>query len=86
MEYKEEIQKVAKTIIGMERTAVSTRDVALAFTRYLIGDREIALRELQKLKTIPNQVLGFEYHEDNYTKTFDNLFSKILQALKSGLS
>lgn len=86
MDYKQEIKKVAKTIHGMDRTAASTRDVALAFTKYLIGDREIALRDLQKLKTIPNQVLGFEYHEDNYTQTFDNLFSKILQALKSGLS
>jgi len=86
MDYKTELKRLAVEIHGKNRTAATTQDVALAFTKYLIGDREVAIRDLQKLKTIPNQVLGFEYHEDNYNQIFDKLYARLLQAIKSGLS
>ncbi|MCK9154634.1 MAG: hypothetical protein M0P12_00820 [Paludibacteraceae bacterium] len=79
MDYKIELKRLAVEIHGKKRTAATTQDVALAFTKYLIGDREIAIRDLQKLKNIPNQVLGFEYHEDNYNQTFDKLYKKFFR-------
>lgn len=65
----------------LNESGVSTLSIADSFTRYLIGDRKVALNELKKYQDLPTKGLA-----DMEAKDFNNLYSKLHKELAQVIS